>query len=250
MKESCTTPHFWVRLAWPMSRSAAAMWHTKTGGAENKKAKPRFDTVTWESPVDIAIYHNIMWSKYKGGVFSAIHEAVNGTSTTVSFTQIAETESDRVALGGVDLNFHRYPYELIFKGNYYGPSLLRRMASLVSRAWKSKADIVVLPGYERPEYWAMLFTLMIRRKQRAVFCDSTAYDRPNTFWKSVAKRYFFTHCHAFFGYGIRSREYLMMHGADSRHIFFRCQAAALPLNYDPESALQPRRPAHRPASCT
>jgi glycosyltransferase involved in cell wall biosynthesis len=86
----------------------------------------------------------------------------------------------------------------------------------------------------------MLFTLMLRGKQCAVFCDSTTYDRPNTFWKSAAKRFFFTRCNGFFGYGIRSREYLMLHGADSRRIFYRCQAAALPADYNPEQALQTR----------
>ena len=52
------------------------------------------------SNMSISIYHNIMWSKYKGGVFSAIH----ALSKDVQFTQIAETEGDRVALGSVDLN--------------------------------------------------------------------------------------------------------------------------------------------------
>ncbi len=201
---------------------------------------PRMRAIIWESPLNIAIFHNIMWSKYKGGVFSAIHEATKDSTAKVTFTQIAETESDRVALGGVDFAYHRYPYELIFEGNYYGASLLQRVRALVTRAWKTDADIVVLPGYERPEYWAMLFTLMVRRKLRAVFCDSTAYDRPSTLTKTIAKRFFFAHCHGFFGYGIRSREYLMMHGADARNIFFRCQAAALPPSYQPEQALSQR----------
>lgn len=190
--------------------------------------------------MNIAIFHNIMWSKYKGGVFSAIHEAVKNTPTQVTFTQIAETESDRIALGGVDLDYHRYPHELIFKGNYYGTTLLQRVKALVSRAWRTQADVVVLPGYERPEYWAMLLTLMIRGKARAVFCDSTAYDRPSTLVKTMAKRFFFARCQGFFGYGIRSREYLMAHGADSSRIFFRCQAAALPLSYSTQNALAAR----------
>lgn len=186
--------------------------------------------------MDIAIFHNIMWSKYKGGVFSAIHELTRDTDTHVSFTQIAQTEGDRVALGGVDMDYHRYPHELIFQGSYTAIPLVKRVAALVKRAWASQADVVVLPGYERLEYWAMLAVLVLRGKRRAVFCDSTAFDRPNKLLKSLAKRLFFSQCHGFFGYGIRSREYLMQHGVPSERIYFRCQAAALPLDYSEDSA--------------
>ena len=190
--------------------------------------------------MQIAIFHNIMWSKYKGGVFSAINDLTTNTSTNVSFTQIAETEGDRIALGGIDLNYHRYPYELIFSGSYTGVPVHKRVAALVARAWKSQADVVVMPGYERLEYWAMLATLVVRRKPRAVFCDSTAYDRPSSTLKSIAKRLFFAWCDGFFGYGIRSREYLMQHGVPSEKIHFKCQATALPLDYSEDAALAHR----------
>ncbi|PXW93239.1 glycosyltransferase involved in cell wall biosynthesis [Sphaerotilus hippei] len=190
--------------------------------------------------MQIAIFHNIMWSKYKGGVFSAIHDLTQGSGTQVSFTQIAETEGERVALGGVDLNYHRYPYELIFPGSYTSVPTYQRTAALVARAWKTQADVVVLAGFERIEYWAMLATLMVRRKPRAVFCDSTAYDRPSRLLKALAKRLFFSQCDGFFGYGIRSREYLMQHGVPSEKIYFRCQAAALSLDYDESTALARR----------
>lgn len=190
--------------------------------------------------MQIAIFHNIMWSKYKGAVFSAIHELTTGSETNVAFTQIAETEGERVALGGVDLGYHRYPYELIFPGSFTGISTLRRVAALVSRAWRTQADIIVLPGYERIEYWAMLAVLLLRGKARAVFCDSTAFDRPSKTIKSIAKRLFFSLCHGFFAYGVRSRDYLMQHGVAAEAIYFRCQSAALPLDYS-EGAAMARR---------
>jgi glycosyltransferase involved in cell wall biosynthesis len=190
--------------------------------------------------MQIAIFHNIMWSKYKGGVFSAINDITQGSSTQVSFTQIAETEGERISLGGVDLNYHRYPYELIFPGSYTGVSTYQRVKALVLRAWQTKADVVVMPGYERIEYWAMLFTLVLRGKPRAVFCDSTAYDRARRPLKSLAKQIFFARCDGFFGYGIRSREYLMQYGVPSEKIYFRCQAAALPLDYSEDAALTHR----------
>ena len=188
------------------------------------------------SNMSISIYHNIMWSKYKGGVFSAIH----ALSKDVQFTQIAETEGDRVALGSVDLNYHRYPYRLLFKGSYSATSTWQRTRKLMKCAWKDKADIIVLPGYERIEYWAMLGVLMLRGKPRAVFCDSTAHDRPRKAITSVAKKLFFSCCNGFFGYGMRSRDYLMSYGVPASKIYFRCQAAALPLDYSEQSAHQAR----------
>jgi glycosyltransferase involved in cell wall biosynthesis len=190
--------------------------------------------------MNIAIFHNIMWSKYKGGVFSALNELTERTATHVTYTQIAETESGRALLGGVDLTYHRYPFELIFQGPYTGVSTLRRTMALASRAWKSTADVVVMPGYERIEYWVMLAVLVLRRKPRAVFCDSTANDRPSHPLKKLAKRLFFSLCDGFFAYGTRSREYLMLHGAPSSKIFFHCQAAAMPHHYSEAWALERR----------
>ena len=94
-----------------------------------------------------------------------------------------------------------------------------------------------MPGYHRIEYWAMLFACILLRRKRAVFCDSTEFDRPKTNWRELAKRVFFSGCDGFFCYGIRSREYLMKYGADESKIVFRCQAAALPHGYDPAQVL-------------
>ena len=195
----------------------------------------------------LAIFHNILWSKYKGGVFSALYRLAAAEGVQPTFVQIAETESDRVALGGVDMAYHTYPFELLFKGSYYATPASLRVRTLMKQAWRTDADLVILPGYERAEYWAMLFVLAVRGKKRAVFCDSTAYDRPRSWHKTLAKRLFFAMCHGFFGYGTRSKEYLEMHGVPSEEIHFRCQAAALPMSYTEAGAMEQRaRLAPRP----
>jgi glycosyltransferase involved in cell wall biosynthesis len=187
--------------------------------------------------MNISIFHNIVWSKYKGGVFSAIHDLTSSGDDRVSFTQIAETEGERVALGGVDRSYHSYPYELIFPGSYGSIPLWKRIAALTSRAISLKADLVILPGFERAEYWAMLMVLIVRGVPRAVFCDSTVNDRPQSKIKSIAKRIFFSNCQGFFCYGTRSKEYIMRFGVPERKVFFRCQAAALRHDYSEERAL-------------
>lgn len=190
--------------------------------------------------MQIAIFHNILWSKYKGGVFSAVHDLAQRRGITVSFTQIAETEGDRVALGSVDLSYHQYPYELVFSGAYDQVPVLRRVWALAKRAWAVESDLTIIPGYDRVEYWAMLLVLMLRGRQRGVFCDSTARDRSRTPLKELAKRAFFSRCDVFFCYGQRSRDYILSYGVDEHKVSFRCQAAALPHTYSEKQAREMR----------
>lgn len=185
----------------------------------------------------VAIYHNILWAKYKGVVFSQVHSRSGSRGIATSFIQIAETEEARVALGSVDLSYHQYPFRLLFRGAYSNASLGRRIIALSRDLVRYPCDLVVIPGYHRAEHWAMLFVCVLLRRKRAVFCDSTRYDKEKVKWKEVAKRWFFGWCNGFFCYGIRSKEYLMSYGVRESKIFFRCQAAALPHEYDADAVL-------------
>jgi glycosyltransferase involved in cell wall biosynthesis len=187
--------------------------------------------------MQIAIYHNILWSKYKGGVFSQVYVQSMARGIGTSFVQIAETDDERVALGDVDLSYHTYPFRLLFRGAYGHSSRWRRVVTLVQDVFKHPSDLVVMPGYHRVEYWAMLFSCIMLRRKRAVFCDSTEFDRPKSNWRELAKRVFFSGCDGFFCYGIRSKEYLMKYGAKESKIIYRYQAAALPHDYDPADVL-------------
>jgi glycosyltransferase involved in cell wall biosynthesis len=179
----------------------------------------------------IAIYHNILWSKYKGVVFSQVHLDGAPRGITPSFIQIAETEDIRVGLGGVDLSYHQYPFRLLFRGSISNAPLIRRIGALARDLYKNPVDLVIMPGYHRAEYWAMLVVCILLRRKRAVFCDSTLVDRQRAAWREWAKRWFFVWCNGFFCYGIRSKEYLMSYGVSESKIAYRCQAAALPHGY-------------------
>jgi len=185
----------------------------------------------------IAIYHNILWSKYKGVVFSQVHLDGAPRGITPSFIQIAETEEIRTGLGGVDLSYHQYPFRLLFRGSYGNAPLIRRIGALARDIYKNPVDLVIMPGYHRAEYWAMLAVCILLRRKRAVFCDSTMTDRPRVAWRDLAKRWFFGWCNGFFCYGIRSKEYLMSYGVSESKIAYRCQAAALPRDYSEAKVL-------------
>jgi glycosyltransferase involved in cell wall biosynthesis len=185
----------------------------------------------------IAIYHNILWSKYKGVVFSQVHLDGAPRGITPSFIQIAETEDIRVGLGAVDLSYHQYPFRLLFRGSISNAPLIRRIGALARDLYKNPVDLVIMPGYHRAEYWAMLVVCILLRRKRAVFCDSTLVDRQRAAWREWAKRWFFVWCNGFFCYGIRSKEYLMSYGVSESKIAYRCQAAALPHGYGVDKVL-------------
>ena len=188
----------------------------------------------------VAVYHNIVWPKYKGAVFSALNELSLAQGPGIGFVQIAETDGERAALSGVDMRYHRYPFELVFKGAYDAVPTRRLVWALARHVARSPARLVVLPGYHRLEYWSMLLACMLTRKRRAVFCDSTTQDRPRGFVKGLLKRLFFINCDGFFGYGQRSAEYLRANGVAAARIYQPCQAAALPLGFDAAQALARR----------
>src|ERR1700680_1590002 len=126
----------------------------------------------------IAIYHNNLWAKQKGAVFSQVYELAKSR--------------------GVDSSYHQYPFRLLFRGAYENTSLLRLIISVVKDILSHPSDLAVLPGYHRIEYWAMLLALMVLNRKRAVFCDSTDFDQQRSrlkdSLKNLAKRVFFRRC--------------------------------------------------------
>lgn len=188
----------------------------------------------------VTIFHNVVWSRHKGAVFSALYNLSAAGSIRYAMVQIADTETDRIGFSEVDYSFHRYPMRKLFDGCYEDVPTWKMIARLTTEVFKTKSELVVLPGYHRPEYWAMLAACIVTRKRRAVFCDSTAFDRPRRLVTSIPKRIFFSLCDGYFGFGERSRDYLMSLGAKRERIFVPCQAAALPRSFAPEHALAAR----------
>jgi len=122
----------------------------------------------------VTIFHNVVWSRHKGAVLSALHSISGSGSIRYSMVQIADTEHDRLGFSEVDYSFHRYPMKKLYDGCYEDVPTWRMAARLTWEVLRTKCDLVVLPGYHRPEYWAMLAACIVTGKRRAVFCDSTA----------------------------------------------------------------------------
>ncbi|MBC7490257.1 MAG: glycosyltransferase family 4 protein [Glaciimonas sp.] len=173
-------------------------------------------------------------------VFSDLYKLSLREGFVIHFFQIAETDKQRISLNDIDLRYHSYPYELMFRGAYDSIPKARLVLKLFISVWRSDADLVLLPGYHKLEFWIMLMATILKGKKRAVFCDSTIFDQPQTFIKGLFKRLFFYSCHGFFAYGERAKSYLVAYGVQPQKVYKRCQAAALPFNYTPARAFQQR----------
>jgi glycosyltransferase involved in cell wall biosynthesis len=186
----------------------------------------------------IRIYHNSMWARYKGAIFSKIFELRDFFKLNVAFIHVAETSDGRMVFGPPDFSYHSYPHQLLFRESSDHVPGYRLAIAMVRDILRNESELVVIPGYHRVEYWAMLWVCMALGRKRAVFCDSTANDNAKARFKEIAKSFFFHHCHGFFCYGIRSKEYIQSYGIDPRLIHSPCQAAALPHDYDATAILR------------
>ncbi|MEO6080247.1 MAG: glycosyltransferase [Steroidobacteraceae bacterium] len=182
--------------------------------------------------MSVSVYHKSLWPKYKGAIFSQLHQLSKQSGVDISFAHVAETDEMRASLGGVDLSYHKYPFRVLIPGSYESSSMLRRVTALTRDLLKNPAQLVVLPGYDRIENFVMLFLCVVLGRKRVVFCDSTINDNPQVLLKSLAKRFFFFWCNGFIGYGQRSKEYLVSLGANAADVIIPCAAAALPHEYD------------------
>jgi glycosyltransferase involved in cell wall biosynthesis len=180
----------------------------------------------------VRIYHNNLWARYKGAIFSKVYENSCRSGVSTTYVQVGETSLTRKELGGTDRSYHQYPYKLLFTGPVEWIPSYKVISSLAADLIKNPSDLVILPGYHRPEYWAMLSICVLLRRKRAVFCDSTALDGERNSWKEKAKAFFFRRCNGVFCYGIRSKAYVASYGIDPQRIYDGCQAAALAHDYD------------------
>lgn len=179
----------------------------------------------------VDLWHNSLWSRYKGGVFTALYEMAPKFGFDINIFQISISDSQRSGLSGIDMRYHDYKHVLVFDGNYDAVPKLKMISTLFSNVWRSKSSIVILASYSEVEYWCQMVAARLRGKKVCVFSDSTLFDRPQPIWKHILKRLFFWQCDLVFCYGERSTQFLLSHGVPPDRIHVRYQAAALPIGY-------------------
>ena len=195
-----------------------------------------------DPPYKVDIWHNILWTPYKAFVFSQLHAISTAGVADFRFFQFAETNHIRRNMGGIDISLHRYPYTLLFSGNYDQVPKLALYARAFYHVWRSDADLVVLQGYGAPEFWVQALACKLRGRRLAIFCDATVNDNPQSPLKVALKRVFLGLCSGVLCYGRRSVSYIQSLGVPAERIWIRCQAAVLLApGSSAEDALQARQ---------
>lgn len=172
----------------------------------------------------ILLIHNILWSHYKAVIFNAFNELCQKHGDEFLVIQIAESEGNRQGLGPSDHALHRYPYRLLFEGNFESSGAVRRCIRLCREIYRYRPGIVVLLGYSDISSWCALVISSLMNIPRIIAFDSTAMDRPRVWYSELVKKIFVNSCNGAFGYGSKSKEYLMQLGMPASNVFIHCQA--------------------------
>lgn len=192
--------------------------------------------------IRVELWHNLLWSRYKGAVFNALQSRVDGRDDICfSVVHLAETIAERKMISAADRSFHRYQLEVLLKGALDDYTDFERCSRVFFRAMRTSADVVVLPGFDRLEYWVLLLVFVVRRVPRAIFIDSTLDDRPRHLFKMVLKRFFAARVDLVFCYGERAAQYALSLGVPRANLVVRCQAAVMEPTYCPVETAKARR---------
>lgn len=173
----------------------------------------------------VLLLHNILWSHYKGIVFSELNKLMEDNSCELFVIQFAMTEKQRKGLGDIDLTDHNYPYKLLFNSSLEEIPWYRQVLEIFKELRTHRFDVIIIPGYAYVMCWCALFYAKLTRKNVIVSFDSTEMDNPKSCWKEPMKRWFISKCDAAMCYGTKSKEYVVNLGMSPKNVYTRRQAA-------------------------
>lgn len=171
----------------------------------------------------IVFVHNILWSHYKGIVFSEIYRRIQ-YQWDFRVIHLALNQSFRKDFGQVDYTVHQYPFEVLFDTNIQEVSVWKRAFYLFKRLTKTDLDVILFSGYDDPAYWLPMVWFKLRGKKVGITLDSTATDHPRTVVGETFKKCLLKFVDFVFCYGQKHQAYAQQLGLKPHQIFLRIQA--------------------------
>lgn len=172
----------------------------------------------------ILIIHNILWSHYKGIVFSELYKLCEKNNVDLMVLQIALNEKGRKTLGDLDTSIHKYPYKLLFEKSLEEITFIEKTTIFLREILYFKPDIIVIPGWNDPVYWIIEIFSKFLGKKLILQNDSTEFDRERVWYKEFIKKLLVKLVDIYWCYGRASKSYLKKLGAEEKRIFVRFQA--------------------------
>ncbi len=175
-------------------------------------------------PKKVLIIHNILWSHYKGIIFSELYRIMIKDGYELKVIHIAVNEKGRESLGGIDLSVHNYPYTLLFDKNVDNVPLLGKTIRLLEEVIKFKPDLVITPGWNSPSYLFVALISKLLGIKTVISVDSTEFDNKRTVLKETVKKIILKLYDASFTYGKASSDYVEKLGMNPDRIFVKLNA--------------------------
>lgn len=175
-------------------------------------------------PKKVLIIHNILWSHYKGIIFSELYRIMVKNGYELKVIHIALNEKGRESLGAIDLSIHNYPYTLLFDEDIDNVSFLEKTFHLLKEALKFKPDLIITPGWDSPSYFFTALISKLLNIRTVISVDSTEFDNKRTMLKEAVKKIILKLYDASFTYGKASSHYVEKLGMNSNRIFVKLNA--------------------------
>lgn len=177
-----------------------------------------------QHPKKVLIIHNILWSHYKGVVFSELYRIMSKNGYELKVIHIAKNEKGRESVGTIDLSTHNYPHTLLFDKNIDNVSSLGKTFRLLKEVFKFKPNLIITPGWDSPSYF---FTALISKFldiRTIISVDTTEFDNKRRVLKETVKKIILKLYDASFTYGKASSEYVEKLGMNPNRIFVKLNA--------------------------
>lgn len=177
-----------------------------------------------QHPKKVLIIHNILWSHYKGVVFSELYRIMSKNGYELKVIHIAKNEKGRESVGTIDLSTHNYPHTLLFDKNIDNVSSLGKTFRLLKEVFKFKPNLIITPGWDSPSYFFIALISKFWDIRTIISVDSTEFDNKRTVLKETAKKIILKLYDASFTYGKASSEYVEKLGMNPNRIFVKLNA--------------------------
>ena len=160
----------------------------------------------------VIIIHHILWAHYKNAFYEELqNQAAQTKNLEVKILQIAKSERSREEMPLSEIP--TYPHQLLFDAVLESIPKKAIFKAILHEINTFKPQVVNINGFFT---WYHILTAVyckLRGIKIILSNDSTATDNPAVWWKDALKKTMVSLADAYYCFGSRSAEYLLLHGA-------------------------------------
>lgn len=172
----------------------------------------------------ILLIHNVLWSHYKGIVFTELAKMCSSNGFDFKVIQIAKSLKTRKNIGSIDTNYHNYNYKLLFDSFWEETSLINRFYHIAKEIKSYKPNLIILNGYS--DLSIFLITILCRLLKIKIIqtSDSNRIDKKRFYLLEKLKFFILNQAEIIFCYGEMQKNYLLGLGIKKDKIHIRYQS--------------------------